>query len=202
MGFCCEDRAFPWKSFLKNYFVQNSRARCPTIVFGSIRKDIEVIGVVLENIVKFLLISAGWVLVLECSFSSRLTLGVLMIQGGVCGKMLSCILFSGIFDSCRVNITRRPKGFIVFSFLSKCWLYFGLKVQSWAGLDGQDFSFVEYWRASFSRLSVRGGSSASVYRLSIGEELYASRASLSPWWCIVFSSFKYVFLAAPYIKQP
>ena len=29
------------------------------IVLGSIRKDIEVIGVVLENIVKFLLISAG-----------------------------------------------------------------------------------------------------------------------------------------------
>ena len=58
MGFCCEDRAFPWKSFL-NCFVQNSRARCPTIVLGSIRKDIGVIGVVLENIAKFLLISAG-----------------------------------------------------------------------------------------------------------------------------------------------
>ena len=69
-------------------------------------------------------------------------------------------------------------------------------------MDGQDFSFVEYWRASFSSLSVRGGSSASVYRLSIGEVLYAPRASLSPWWRIVFSSFKYVFLAAPYIKQP
>ena len=68
-------------------------------------------------------------------------------------------------------------------------------------MDGPDFSFVEYWRASFSRLSVRGSSSASVYRLSI-EVLYAPRDSLSPWWCIVFSSFKYVFLAAPYIKQP
>ena len=70
------------------------------------------------------------VLVLECSFSSRLTLGVLLIQSGVSGKMLSCILFSGIFDSCRVDIIRRPKGFIVFYFLSKCCLYFGLKVQS------------------------------------------------------------------------
>ena len=59
---------------------------------------------------------------------------------------------------------------------------------------------MEYWRASFSRLSVRGGSSASVYRLSVGEVLYYPRASLSPWWCIVFSTFKYVFLAAPYIK--
>ena len=59
MGFCCEDRAFPWKSFLKNCFVQNSRAGCPSIFLGSICKDIEVIGVVLENIVKFLLISAG-----------------------------------------------------------------------------------------------------------------------------------------------
>ena len=57
---------------------------------------------------------------------------------------------------------------------------------------------MEYWRASFLRLSVRGGSSASVYRLSVGEVLYVP----SPWWCMVFSSFKYVFLAAPYIKQP
>ena len=144
----------------------------------------------------------GWVLVLECSFRSRFTLGVLMIQGSICGKVHSSILFRGIFDFCRVDFTRRPKGFIVFSFLSKCCLYFRLKVQSEAGLDGQDFSFVEYWRASFSRLSVRGGSSASVYRLSIGEVLYGPRACLSPWSCIVFSSFKYVFLAAPYIKQP
>ena len=59
---------------------------------------------------------------------------------------------------------------------------------------------VEYWRASFSRL--RDGSSTSVYRLSIGEILYDPRACLSPSWCIVFSSFKYIFLVTPYIKQP
>ena len=53
-----------------------------------------------------------------------------MIQGGVCGKVLSCMLFNGIFDSCRVDFIQRPKGFIVFSFLSKCCLYFGLKMQS------------------------------------------------------------------------
>ena len=124
-----------------------------------------------------------------------------MIQDGVCGKVLSCMLFSGIFYSCRVNFIRRPKGFIVFSFLSKCCWYFRLKVQSLAGLDEQDFSYMEYWRASFSRLSVRGGSSASVYRLST-EVLYVPRDILSPWWYMVFSSFKYVFLAAPYIRQP
>ena len=78
-------------------------------------------------------------------------------------------------------------------------LYFGLKVQSCAGLNGQDFSFMENWRASFSHLSVRCGSSASVYRLST-EVLYAPRSSLSPWWCMTFSSFKYVFLTTPYIK--
>ena len=44
-----------------------------------------------------------WVLVLESSFSLRITLGFLMIQDGVCGKVLSCILFSGIFDSSRVD---------------------------------------------------------------------------------------------------
>ena len=44
--------------FLRTVFVQNSRARCPTIVLRSIRKDIEVIGVVMKNIVKFLLIKS------------------------------------------------------------------------------------------------------------------------------------------------
>ena len=54
-----------------------------------------------------------------------------MIQDGVCGKVLSYVLlFCGIFYSCRVDFIRRPKGFIVFSFLSKCCLYFVLKVQS------------------------------------------------------------------------
>ena len=50
-----------------------------------------------------------------------------MIQGGVCGKVLSCISFIDIFDSCRVNFIQK---FLFFSFLSKCCLYFGLKVQS------------------------------------------------------------------------
>ena len=55
-----------------------------------------------------------------------------MIQSGVCGKVLSCMLFSGIFDSCRVDFIQSPKGFIVF-FLSKCCLYFRLNgaVISW-----------------------------------------------------------------------
>ena len=129
----------------------------------------------------------GWVLVLECSFSSRITLGVLIIQGGVCGKIPSCILFSGSFDSCRVDIIPRPKCLIEGAVIS--WV-------GWAR-----FQFCKVLESQL-RLSVRGGSSASVYRLSIGEVLYAPRASQSPWWCIVFSSFKYVFLAAPCIKQP
>ena len=52
-----------------------------------------------------------------------------MIQGGVCKKVLICILFSGIFYSCWDDFIRRSKGFIVFSFLSKCCLYLELKVQ-------------------------------------------------------------------------
>ena len=39
-----------------------------------------------------------------------------MLQGGVSGKVLSCILFSGIFDSHRVNFIQRPKSFIDFFF--------------------------------------------------------------------------------------
>ena len=65
---------------------------------------------VLENIVKFLLISAG----VGFSFGKFIQfenhLGFLMIQDGVCGKVLSCILFSGIFDFCRVDFIRSPKG--------------------------------------------------------------------------------------------
>ena len=95
----------------------------------------------------------GWVLVLECSFISRITLEVLMIQGGVCGKVLSYILSSGIFYYCRVDFIRRPKGFIVFFFSFKMLLVLRVEGAFISWLDGQDFSFVEYWRASFSRLS-------------------------------------------------
>ena len=72
---------------------------------------------------------------MECSFSLRISLGVLMIQSGVCGKLLSCVLFSGIFYSCRVDIIRRPKGFIVFFFSFKMLLVFGVEgaVISWVG---------------------------------------------------------------------
>ena len=35
------------------------KTRCFIVVLGAIRKDIEVVGMVLENIVKFLLVSAG-----------------------------------------------------------------------------------------------------------------------------------------------
>ena len=57
-----------------------------------------------------------------------------MIQGGVCGKILSCI-FSGIFYSCRVDFIRRPKGFIVFFFSFKVLLVFRVEgaVISWVG---------------------------------------------------------------------
>ena len=87
---------------------------------------------------KFLLISAGWVLVLESSFSSRITLCFLMIHGGVCGKVLSCILFCGIFYSCRVDFIRRPKGFNVFFFSFKMLLVFRV--------EGAIISWVEWAR--------------------------------------------------------
>ena len=41
-----------------------------------------------------------------------------------------------------------------------------------------------------------------VVHLLSTEVLYAPWASLSPWWYMVFNSFKYVFLDALYIKQP
>ena len=65
-----------------------------------------------------------------------------MIQGGICGKMLLWILFRRMVDSLRIGSIRRPNGLIDFSFWSKYCLYFGLKVHSYAGLDGEDFSLV------------------------------------------------------------
>ena len=98
----------------------------------------------------------------------------------------------------RVDFIRRPKGFD-FSFK----MLFVFRVEgALVWLEGQDFRFVEYWRVSFSHLRVRSCSSASVNRLSTVSVPYAPRASPSPWWCMGFSYFKYVFLATPYIKQP
>ena len=87
----------------------------------------EVIGVVLENIVKFLLISAGVGLSFGMFIQFENHFGSFNDPEWCLGKMPSCILFRGIFYSCRVNIIRRPKGLFC---LSKCCLYFGLKVES------------------------------------------------------------------------
>ena len=58
----------------------------------------------------------GWVLVLESSFSSRITLGFLIIQGGVCGKVLSCILFSGILILVGSTSSEGQKALLIFLF--------------------------------------------------------------------------------------
>ena len=53
-----------------------------------------------------------------------------MIQGGVCVKVLPCILFTDIFDSIGSTSCEGQKVLLFFSFLSKCCLYFEWKVQS------------------------------------------------------------------------
>ena len=65
-----------------------------------------------------------------------------MIQGGICGKMLLSILSRGTVASLRIGSIRRPNGLIDFSFWLKYCLYFGSKVQSYAGLEGEDLSLV------------------------------------------------------------
>ncbi len=88
------------------------------------------VGMVLKDIAKFLLTSAGngfWFCRVHSARES-LWFFFFMIQGGICNKVFSCISFTGIIDSCRVDFIRRLKGFD-FSFLSKCCLYLGLKVQ-------------------------------------------------------------------------
>ena len=65
-----------------------------------------------------------------------------MIQSGICGKMLLWILSRAMVASLRIGSIGRPNGLIDFSFWSKCRLYFGSKVQSYAGLDGEDLSLV------------------------------------------------------------
>ena len=58
--------------------------------------------------------------------------------------LLFCILFRGMVDSLRIGSIRRPNGIIDFTFWSKYCLNFGSKVQSYAGLDREDFSLVLY----------------------------------------------------------
>ena len=84
----------------------------------------------------------GWVFVLGSSFSLKITLGFLMIQDGVWGRMLSCISFREILNSLRVDFIRKPKGFMDLLLFLKCCLYLGLTMPSWVGLNGKDFSFV------------------------------------------------------------
>ena len=111
----------------------------------------------------------GCVFVLGSSDNWRITFGFLIIQGGICVMMLLCIFAREIVDSLRISSIRRPNGLIVLSFCLNCCLYLLWKMQSYAGLDGHDFSLMQYWRANFSLLSCRGASCASVYRLSTGE---------------------------------
>ena len=52
------------------------------------------------------------------------------------------ILSRGMLDFLRIGSIRRPNDLIDFSFWSKYFLYFGSKVQSYAGLEGEDLSLV------------------------------------------------------------
>ena len=58
----------------------------------------------------------GWVLVFESSISSRITLRFLMIQAGVCGKVLSCILFSDILILVRLTSSEGQNVLLFFLF--------------------------------------------------------------------------------------
>ena len=83
-----------------------------------------------------------------------------------------------------------------FFFFFKMLLVFRVEGSVISWVEWARFQFGGILESHFFRFSVRGGSSASVYRLSTGEVPYAPRPSLSPWWCMVFSSYKYAFLTA------
>ena len=117
----------------------------------------------------------GCVFVLGSSDNWRITFGFLIIQGRVCMMMLLCTFAREIVDSLRI-------GLIVLSSCSNCCLYLLWKMQSYAGLDGHDFSLMQYWRANFLLPSCRSASCASVYRLSTGEVLKVHKTSLRPSW--------------------
>ena len=61
----------------------------------------------------------GCIFVLGSSFSWRITFGLLIVQGGVCGKMLLWILVRKNVNSWRIGSIQRPNGLIDFSFFSK-----------------------------------------------------------------------------------
>ena len=92
--------------------------------------------------------------------------------------MFLCTFVREIVDSLRIGSIRSPNGLIVLSFCSNCSLYLLWKMESYAGLDGHDFSLMQYWRANFSLLGCRSASRASVYRLSTGEVLKAPKTAI------------------------
>ena len=59
----------------------------------------------------------GCVFVLWSLFNWRITCGFLMIQGGICGRMLLCTFVTEIADSWRIGSIRRPNSLMVFLFV-------------------------------------------------------------------------------------
>ena len=91
-------------------------------------------------------------------------------------------------------LIRRPKVGIALGLASNNFIYVLSNTALCAGLFGNDFILVAYYRDSFARLAPKLGSCAATYKLSTGEVRNSPRQSLSPWLCMAFKAFFLTYL--------
>ena len=102
-------------------------------------------------------------------------------QMGTSGILLIAISPTSIFASFNNFLQHIPKESVAESlFAYRCW-YLGLNTTSCAGFPGLAFSLMVYCRANFSLRISNGGSWASTYKLSTGEERNAPKLRRRPW---------------------
>ena len=80
----------------------------------------------------------GCVFVLESLFNWRIICVFLMIQGGICGRMLLCTFVTEIADCWRIGSIQRPNGLMLFFlFVQTVFCIWGWKCSQRLGLmDG------------------------------------------------------------------
>ena len=102
-------------------------------------------------------------------------------QIGTSGILLIAISPTSIFASFNNFLQCIPKESVADSLsLYSSW-YLGFNTTSQAGFSGLALSLRTYWKANLSQRFSNGGSWASTYKLSTGEERKAPRLRRRPW---------------------
>ena len=116
------------------------------------------------------------VFVLGSLFNWRITCGFLMIQGGICGRVLLCTFVTEIADSWRIGSIRKPNSLIFFLFVHIVVCIYSWRCSRKLGWMGRISVLCNTAEPIFHIW-------ASVYKLTTGEVLKAPKTRLKPsWW--------------------